>query len=160
MGEAISSRLVAPWLPESALLLVVGQSVGPKEWEQQRPFIGPAGQQLRAWLVLVGLDPDTEVAYTNVVMEYKPAEPNYEPTEEEVEEAHARIGGEMSSVVLPNLKVVVLLGRSVSHLALEGSMGSMQGKQGTVHLLPAFACYHPSFYLRGATHAEAKIVSV
>ena len=68
------------------------------------------------------------------------------------------MGGEV--VGLRQLKVVVRLGKPASNLIMDGRMGTMQGRQETFYNFPAFACYHPSFYLRGATHAQAKIVAV
>jgi len=48
-------------------LLIVGEAPGEEEDRQGKPFVGPAGQLLRQALDGVGIDPDTDAVYTNIV---------------------------------------------------------------------------------------------
>ena len=145
-----SPATVAPWYPATALLLAIGQSVGPVEAARGRPFIGPAGQQLREWLAAVGLDPDRDVAYTNVVMDFDPDAPNYVPTPAEVASALPRIVEELER--LPAVGAVVLLGASAAHLVAKGPIGRLVGTRHRFGSLPAWPCWHPSYYLRAANY--------
>jgi DNA polymerase len=53
-----------------AKILLVGEQPGDAEDLEGRPFVGPAGQLLRAALVEAGLDP-SEIYVTNVVKHFK-----------------------------------------------------------------------------------------
>lgn len=143
---------VPVWWPTHPLLAFIGQSVGPREYERQRPFIGPAGQQLREWLRAVGLDPDDDCYYTNVEMEFHPAEPNYAPKGKEIKAAIPLLVAQLGLV--ESLRGVVLIGGPASHLAFQGTMAAMQGRRGEFAGLPAWTCYHPSAALRALTIQE------
>lgn len=137
---------VAPWVPAHPLVYVVGQSVGREEARLGRPFIGPAGQVLRGWLAEVGLDPDEDVAYTNVEMTYHPDEPNYMPTKQEIAAALPRVAEEIAES--PSVRAVVLVGAAAAHMVFTGTMTLMQGRRGELASLPCWATWHPSYYLR------------
>lgn len=152
---------VAPWIPQAPVLAVIGQSVGPREAQVGRPFIGPAGRVLRGWLETVGLDPDQDVMYTNVEMCYHPDDPNYLPSASEVKAALPRLEAEVAAC--PTINGVVLVGAAASHLKFAGRMGEMHGQRrewttydgGAVTVLvPVWACYHPSYYLRSRSQRE------
>src|SRR5215467_6402420 len=55
---------------EAAKILLVGEQPGDAEDLAGRPFVGPAGQLLRAALVEAGLDPSA-IYVTNVVKHFK-----------------------------------------------------------------------------------------
>ena len=137
---------VAVWLPDKPVMAIVGQSIGSQEYKRGRPFIGPAGQEARGWLRVVGLDPDVDVMYTNVIMAYKPTQPNYKPTTKEIKLARPRIEGELS--LAPTLRTVVLLGGPACHMVFSGTVMEMHGRRGEWAGLPVFACAHPSWVIR------------
>ena len=139
-------EVVAPWIPPSPRICVVGQSPGREEAARQRPFIGPAGQQLRGWLRTVGLDPDDDVMFTNVHDLYHPDDPVYKPTAKECKEGYARVREETAS--MPSLRAVLLVGAVASHMMFKGGMAEMHGRQGELDGLRVYEVYHPSFYLR------------
>ncbi len=155
---------------------MVGQGPGPVEAQRSRPFVGPAGEQQRAWLRAVGLDPDDDVMWTNVYAFFRPNEPNYKPTAKESREGYARVREEIGTA--PSIACVLLVGGPASHMVFKGNMGQMHGRQGAIGIesaaveagdspsgerraisarssaaapsisIPTFACYHPSFYIR------------
>ena len=147
----MTDHSVAVWWPSHPLLGFVGQSVGPREYERQRPFIGPAGQEIRSWLRVVGLDPDEDIFWTNVTMEFHPGEPNYVPPAKEIKAAIPELEAQMKQV---GVRGVVLVGGPASHLAFKGTMRAMQGSRGLFAGLPTWACYHPSAALRAQTLQE------
>jgi uracil-DNA glycosylase len=56
--------------PASARIMVVGEAPGANEESEKRPFVGPAGKMLRAFLNKAGIEPDS-VFYTNLA-KYRP----------------------------------------------------------------------------------------
>jgi len=166
---------VPPWIPDNPLLAVVGQGPGPVEARRSRPFVGPAGEQMRAWLRVVELDPDEDVMWTNVYPYFRPEAPNYKPTAKEGREGYDRVKEEIGTA--PSIACVLLVGGPASHTVFKGNMGQMHGRQGAIGIesaaeeglpsaqaqgnapgqpssvalsvsIPTFACYHPSFYIR------------
>jgi DNA polymerase len=131
---------------------VVGQSPGVNEYHQGRPFIGDAGQQLRAWLEAVGFDADGDVMYTNVHTEFHPADHSYKPTVRECREGYERVITEIGAV--PTVRAILLVGATASHLAFVGRMGEMHGREGVLNGTPIFACWHPSFWLRSRSYKK------
>jgi len=145
---------VPPWIPPHPILLFVGQSPAKEEARLGRPFIGTDGQQLRKWVTQLGLDPDTDCAYTNVVQEYRGTF-NYTPTSMEIKEAGKRIRGEVARGLF-SPRAVVLLGAYAARTSFKGRMGRMHGqmKPGALLFPPVFACWHPGAY-RNAISPEA-----
>ena len=137
---------VAPWIPASPRVAVVGQSPGREEAARHRPFIGPAGQQQRTWLRTVGLNPDDDVMYTNVHDLFHPDDHAYKPTAKECKEGYERVREELASV--PSLRAGLLVGTVAAHMMFKGGMAEMHGRQGELDGLRVYAVYHPSFYLR------------
>ena len=132
-----------------------GQAPAAQEAKRGRPFIGTDGQQLRRWIKRLGLDPDVDCAYTNVVQEYRGVF-NYTPTSMEIKEAGRRILGEVASGIFP-VRAIVLLGAYAAHTSFKGRMGQMHGQtQADGLLIPAIlACWHPGAY-RNAISPQAK----
>ncbi|MHA2068995.1 MAG: DNA polymerase, partial [Candidatus Thorarchaeota archaeon] len=93
---------------EKAKLIVVGEAPGRTEVEQQRPFIGPAGQLLDGMLRPLGLERD-EVHYTNAVM-CRPHD-NRDPTKLEMECCSLRLEKELEDYNVP----IVALGKTAMH---------------------------------------------
>lgn len=52
--------------PRDAKLMIVGEAYGEQEAAASRPFVGPAGDALRKWLMETGIDPDS-VYYDNLI---------------------------------------------------------------------------------------------
>lgn len=70
-----------PWSgPEGADVVVLGEAPGRQEDHHGTPFVGPAGDAMRAHLARVGIDPDG-VAYVNVCACF----PNGTPEREHIE---------------------------------------------------------------------------
>lgn len=68
-------RLPVPGIgPLRARVVVIGQSPGGREDEENRPFVpdAPSGRELRQSLVDIGLDPVADVYYTNAVKCHPP----------------------------------------------------------------------------------------
>jgi len=65
--ELVQSRncIVGGRGPRHAKIAVVGQAPGREEDNCGEPFVGPAGQTLRNWLIAAGFDPKKDVYYTN-----------------------------------------------------------------------------------------------
>lgn len=141
---------VPAWIPASPLLMVIGQSPGRREGAVLRPFIGPAGQLARKLVVSLGLDPDHEVLWSNVVSQYKLADPNYRPTAREIGLAGERLQRELQ----PTVQAIVLLGDVASRLAFKGTMAQMSGRSTILYGLPCFATYHPAAVLRATDRVK------
>lgn len=137
---------VPPWIPPAPVVAAIGQSVGPSEWRQGRPWIGKAGQVLRGLFREVGLDPDLDVFGTNIENTFHPSDPNYIPSDEEVAAAIPRLEEELA--LSPTLRVILLAGTTPSKLLFKGRMGEMHGRSATFAGIPTIACYHPSYLLR------------
>ena len=139
--------------PIDADVVVLGQSPGESEEIEGKPFIGPAGQELRKTLRAVGFD-DTQILFTNACM-CKPtdnATPPYKqvklcrPNLWEVLEAHPR-------------KLIIALGNeawSALHLEAPGGVTKRCGQIRAVDDLggtPSISTYHPSYVLRDPKHS-------
>lgn len=61
---------VPPFGPSSAKIMLVGEAPGLDEEKLGRPFVGKAGQDLRQYLMEVGIDPES-IFYTNLC-KYRP----------------------------------------------------------------------------------------
>ena len=61
---------VGPYGPRDAKIMLVGEAPGKDEVKEGRPFVGLAGQRLRQFLMMVGIDPEA-VYYTNMC-KYQP----------------------------------------------------------------------------------------
>lgn len=165
MGDTITVPL---HLPAAPVVAVVGQSPGRDEAREGRPFVGKAGKVLRRWLREAGLDPDAQVMYTNVTDQFYPWDPNHVPKGKEAKEGYARVMEELE-LAADTLKAILLVGAPACHMVFKGNMGAMVGRVDGVYLgevrVPAYACYHPSYYLRSQSYRlraeiEGKVMGV
>jgi probable DNA metabolism protein len=146
--------------PAASVLMIVGEQPGDKEEEQGRPFIGPAGQLLRAHLKDAGIA--IEQAYvTNAVKHFKftprgKLRLHQNPTAKEIDICRWWIDGERA-LVSPRL--VLALGASAAR-SLLGRTVSVQKERGTPHLLDdgseLWITTHPSYLLRLQDHGRAE----
>ncbi len=140
--------MVPPWIPADPKILCVGQSPAYEEADKGRPFVGTDGRQLQSWLAQVGADPYKDVAYTNVVQEFRGTF-NYKPTSKEIKDAHHRVMFELVDRVF-RVSVVVLVGGPACKMMWPGKMSEVQGQQVLWPELDfpveVFGCWHPGAY--------------
>jgi len=145
--------------PSSARLMLVGEQPGDKEDLAGEPFVGPAGQLLRAALLEAGLDPE-EVYLTNAVKHFKwrprgKRRIHEKPNREEVLACRMWLTEEIDNV---RPKMIVALGATAAG-ALIGSSAKVTRDRGTFftsHLAPLVSLtVHPSSILR-ATDSAAR----
>lgn len=148
-------KCVWPELVPSSKVLIVGEAPGRVEVERGRPFVGPSGQYLRRELKAVGVNPLTDVSYTNAV-KCRP-DGNATPTFEAIRTCSPNL---INDIIRLKPVIVILLGRTaVTAVNLIGNpkfeplpMASLVGrtKDMTVmgHRFTALVNYHPSFVLR------------
>lgn len=138
--------------PHSAALMIVGEQPGDLEEEQSRPFLGPAGQLLRAHLESAGIA-DRRAYITNAVKHFKftpqgKRRLHQNPSAREIDICRWWLDGERS-LVKP--KLVVALGASAAR-SLLGKTISVQKVRGEPHILDdgseLWITTHPSYLLR------------
>lgn len=132
-----------------ARLVVVGEAPGQTEDRVGRPFVGPAGQQLRALLA----DGGVTVADTylmNVVLCHplgKGGNGDRTPTNEEIEECHSWLDAQLV-VVRP--RVILAVGATAAQRLLD-SGAPLRSLRGRAHRTAhgwVIATYHPSAFNR------------
>ncbi|MCW1381677.1 UdgX family uracil-DNA binding protein [Novosphingobium sp. KCTC 2891] len=138
--------------PRKARLMIVGEQPGDMEEQAGRPFIGPAGQLLRAHLNDTGLD--VNAAYvTNAVKHFKFAMTgkrrlHQSPTAGEIDTCRWWVESERA-LVQPRL--ILALGASAAR-AMLGRTVSVQKERGRPHRLEdgteLWITTHPSYLLR------------
>ena len=147
--------IVPPWIPANAKLLCVGQSPAKEEAARLRPFVGTDGRQLHALIKETGLDSVLDVAYINVVNEYK-GKFNYMPTKKEIAVAHIDIIDGVETGDFGPIRVVVLLGGCASKLQWpDAKITEVQGRRLVTGSIDFIACWHPGA-ARNARTPEAK----
>lgn len=138
--------------PHSAALMIVGEQPGDVEEEQSRPFVGPAGQLLRAHLERAGI-PEQRAYITNAVKHFKftpqgKRRLHQNPSAREIDICRWWLEGERS-LVKP--KLVLALGASAAR-SLLGKTISVQKVRGEPHVLDdgseLWITTHPSYLLR------------
>ena len=141
-GEGVSRPLV----------LIVGEGPGAEEDRTGRPFVGPAGQYLDAWLAAttVGAEPlsrGTNAYIANVVKCRPPGNRDPQP-----DEAAACIGYLRRQIALLQPRAILALGRTAARhlLGCESGVGAARGRSFEVDSIPAIVTYHPSAVLRDA----------
>ena len=148
------TRAVAGEGPAKARLMIVGEQPGDQEEEGGRPFIGPAGQLLRAGLADAGIDAGASWI-TNAVKHFKfTPQPtgkrrlHQSPTAGEIDTCRWWLDGERA-LVRPQL--VLALGASAARGVL-GKTVSVQRERGQGRSLPdgseLWITVHPSYLLR------------
>ncbi len=146
--------------PSSAVLMIVGEQPGDTEEMQGKPFIGPAGQLLRAHLQDAGISIDRAYV-TNAVKHFKfvprgKHRLHQNPTAKEIDVCRWWLDGERA-LVRP--RIVLALGASAARSML-GKTVSVQKVRGEPHILAdgseLWITTHPSYLLRLEDHARAK----
>lgn len=150
------STTVPGWYPTGARCLLIGQVPGQSEAAQGRPFIGNDGQQLRRWLRLVGIDPES-CAYDNIHQDYN-GNPTYKPNAKETKAGVARLGP-----VAETFEVVVLVGGHASKLVWPGLISKVQGRQEVRGSTWYTAMWHPGYWrnaVKGRAQIEGEVLAV
>ncbi|NLR71445.1 UdgX family uracil-DNA binding protein [Novosphingobium sp. ERN07] len=153
--------------PQSAALMIVGEQPGDVEEEQGRPFVGPAGQLLRAHLESAGIA-DRRAYVTNAVKHFKftpqgKRRLHQNPSAREIDVCRWWLDGERA-LVRP--RIVLALGASAAR-SLLGKTVSVQKARGVPHVLDdgseLWITTHPSYLLRlqdqGRAEEETKFAS-
>ena len=138
--------------PPDSALMIVGEQPGDSEELAGRPFVGPAGQLLRAHLIDSGIAADRAYV-TNAVKHFKftfrgKHRLHQNPTAKEIDICRWWIEGERE-LVRP--KLVLALGASAAR-SLLGKTVSVQRERGWAHRLEGdselWLTTHPSYLLR------------
>ena len=146
------TRAVTGEGPQAAPLMIVGEQPGDMEEELGRPFVGPAGQLLRAHLADAGID-TSAARVTNAVKHFKFVQRgkrrlHQSPTAKEIDMCRWWLDAERA-LVQPKLVLALgasaargLLGRTVSVQKERGGWQSLE--DGSELLITT----HPSYLLR------------
>lgn len=135
-----------------ARIMIVGEQAGDQEDLAGRPFVGPAGQLLRAVMSDAGLKPET-VWLTNAVKHFKfmprgKKRLHRNPDRGEIEHCRWWLGLELAFV---RPRITLALGAS-STFSLTGDNRPISQRRGTVetglHGGPVLISWHPSYILR------------
>ena len=138
--------------PRDAALMIVGEQPGDKEEEQGRPFVGPAGLLLNAYLEDAGIVRE-RVYVTNAVKHFKFTQRGKrrlhdKPNAGEIDVCRWWVEGERE-LIQP--KLVLALGASAARGML-GKTVSVQKMRGVPHRLDdgaeLWVTIHPSYLLR------------
>ena len=141
----------------TAALMIVGEQPGDREDLEGRPFVGPAGQELRLAMASVGIDP-AKVWLTNAVKHFKftprgKQRLHLSPVRAEIDHCRWWLGLELGFV---QPRVTLALGASAAY-ALTGTATPLGNRRGTVerglHDGPVLISWHPSHILRLADPA-------
>ncbi len=134
------------------LVLVVGEGPGAEEDRTGRPFVGPAGRFLDAWLAATrvgsGEEPlsrDTNAYIANIVKCRPPGNRDPQP-----DEAAACIGYLRRQIALLQPRAILAVGRTAARhlLGIESGVGAARGRTFEFESIPAVVTYHPSAVLR------------
>lgn len=146
--------------PLNPALMIVGEQPGDQEEVQGRPFVGPAGQLLRAHLADAAIS-DRQAYITNAVKHFKftptgKRRLHQSPTAAEIDRCRWWLDGERA-LVRPRL--VLALGASAAR-GLLGRTVSVQKERGTAHVLDdgseLWITTHPSYLLRLQDESRAE----
>lgn len=130
-------------------VLVVGEAPGSTEDEEGRPFVGMAGDRLRATMDQIGADLDLDAVVTNSLVCHPPN--NQTPSTEQIGHCHANLRNVISRF---KPDVVVTLGSSALRSVLTPYWGQLDTLERWVGwCIPGpdhWICptYHPSYLLR------------
>jgi uracil-DNA glycosylase len=151
LGEKATQGVVGEG-PPAAPLMLVGEQPGHEEDLRGRPFVGPAGQLLRAVLVEAGI-PESRVYLTNAVKHFRfelrgKRRLHKTPLQRHIAACHDWLESEIAS---RQPKVIVTLGATALRAVL-GRATSISAarrcelvRQGGTRVI---ATYHPSAILR------------
>ncbi len=127
-------------------ILFIGEAPGFNEDREKRPFVGRAGQLLRANIRELGWQ-EKDIYITNIVKRRPPE--NRDPTPEEIESYKPYLGRQIDII---DPKIIVPLGRfSMNYFLPAAKITRDQGKlfkAGKYFILPML---HPAAALRGTT---------
>ncbi|WP_246160535.1 UdgX family uracil-DNA binding protein [Aureimonas fodinaquatilis] len=144
--------------PPTASLMMVGEQPGDREDLEGRPFVGPAGQILRAAAREAGVDPE-QTWLTNAVKHFKftprgKLRLHQSPNRQEIQHCRWWLGLELAFI---QPRMVLALGASAAY-ALTGNSAPMAGRRGqvesTMHGGSVLISWHPSYILRVKDPAE------
>lgn len=146
------TRAVAGEGPAGAPLMIVGEQPGDCEELAGRPFVGPAGQLLRAQLGAAGIDPAASYV-TNAVKHFKftarsKRRLHQNPTAKEIDLCRWWVEGERE-LVRP--KLVLALGASAARSVLGRTVSVQQVRGQAIPLEDGAELWittHPSYLLR------------
>jgi len=125
-------------------VLFVGEAPGFNEDREQRPFVGRAGQLLRAGIRELGWR-EEDVYITNIVKRRPPE--NRDPNPEEIESYKPYLAKQIDII---NPKIIVLLGRfSMNYFLPLAKITRDQGKPFKIEKYFVLPMLHPAAALRG-----------
>jgi len=125
-------------------VLFIGEAPGFNEDIQKRPFVGRAGQLLRAGIRKLGWQ-EEDVYITNIVKRRPPE--NRDPSPEEIESYKPYLARQINII---NPKIIVLLGRfSMNYFLPMARIMRDQGKLFRVEKYFVLPMLHPAAALRG-----------
>lgn len=136
----------------TAGLMIVGEQPGDREDLEGRPFIGPAGQSLRAAMAEAGVDP-SDIWLTNAVKHFKFASRgkrrlHQSPDRSEILSCRRWLGLELAFI---RPRMVLALGASAA-FALTDNAAPLTARRGQVELGqhggPVMISWHPAYILR------------
>ncbi|TAM81219.1 MAG: uracil-DNA glycosylase [Candidimonas sp.] len=134
---------------QSPAWMVIGEAPGEQDDREGLPFRGRAGVLLNAMLAAVGLDPESEVFFTNLV-KCRPMS-NRIPTAAEINACLPYLRRQIALlnprciVVLGRLAAQFLLGQEAGLDALRGATHRFQSENGVD--IPLVVTYHPASLL-------------
>ena len=141
-----------PWSgPAPSEVCVIGEAPGAQEDKRGEPFVGPAGEELRRWLVPRGMD---EVAFVNAVCCY----PRRTPTSSERAACKGNLNDQLEFIA-PTYALVVGGVAVASVLTAAVRMGEIRGLWFRINndRTWALATWHPAAVLRNpALREQAK----
>ena len=131
-----------------AILMVIGEAPGAIEEKTGKPFVGRSGKLLDILLDDVGINPDQDVYFCNVVKCRPPK--NRRPKREEIE---ASLPWLNQQIFLVNPHVIILTGATAveSVLGLDQAMTSLRGTWQNWKGRLVMPVFHPSYLLRNRT---------
>lgn len=136
-------------MTRSPVWMVIGEAPGDQDDREGLPFRGRAGVLLNSMLAAVGMDPESEVFFTNLV-KCRPMS-NRTPTVAEINTClpylHRQIAllNPHHIVVLGRLAAQFLLGQEASFESLRGTVHRFQSENGVD--IPVVVTYHPATLL-------------
>ena len=140
--------------PEAAIM-IVGEAPGRDEDEQGKPFVGKSGQLLDRMIRASGLDPETDVYFSNV-LNWRPAGMNA-PTADEIAiclpliERHIAVVQPKILVFTGGVSTQALLRATTGIMKLRGRWSEYRFKDADGEAgehIPAMPIFHPAFLLR------------
>lgn len=130
--------------------MFIGRNPGRDEDKSNRPFVGPGGRLLHAWLERAGLDRGS-VMITNLVKCFTTND--RAPKEHEINTCSSLWLYNELNKMTP--KIVVPLGKDAMHYFVPGiNVGSYQGVWYPLKQRTLFYLHHPGYVLRGGFPKE------